>query len=49
MLTILLGVALLIAWVTWPFLSNLSFVFNVGLPSHDSVAEVVTDLAQTVH
>lgn len=32
-LTILLGMALLMVWVCYPFLANLSIIFNVSLPT----------------
>jgi NAD(P)H-quinone oxidoreductase subunit 5 len=31
-LTILLGVALLMAWIVWPFLSNFSTLYGISLP-----------------
>lgn len=37
MLTILLGLGLLGIWASWPFLSHLSIIFNVSLPTQQSV------------
>lgn len=37
MLTILLGLGLLVLWMSLPFLSNLSIIFNVSLPTTPTV------------
>jgi NAD(P)H-quinone oxidoreductase subunit 5 len=36
-LTILLGLALLMMWVSWPFLSNLSLIFSAGIANQQPV------------
>jgi NAD(P)H-quinone oxidoreductase subunit 5 len=36
-LTILLGLALLMMWVSWPFLSNLSLIFSAGISNQQPV------------
>lgn len=36
-LTILLGISMLMLWVSWPFLANMSVIFSVSLPAPQPV------------